>query len=141
MGPDGVSLASFAKFFSSKYYYGVIINSLMVTLSVTVCTCLLAVPLAYVLTTVKIRFASIIQILILISSTSAILSWISILTELSTSVILYTTATRTMTLAIYTEVLRGNYGTAAALSSILSAITIVSLLVFFKLSGKRELSV
>jgi iron(III) transport system permease protein len=83
MGPDGVSLASFAKFFSSKYYYGVIINSLMVTLSVTVCTCLLAVPLAYVLTTVKIRFASIIQILILISSTSApfigAYSWILLL--------------------------------------------------------------
>jgi iron(III) transport system permease protein len=71
----------------------------------------------------------------------AILSWISILTELSTSVILYTTATRTMTIAIYTEVLRGNYGTAAALSSILSVITIISLLAFFKLSGKRELSV
>ncbi|GHV96596.1 iron ABC transporter permease [Spirochaetia bacterium] len=70
----------------------------------------------------------------------AILSWISILTELSTSIILYTTATRTMTIAIYTEVLRGNYGTAAALSSMLSVITIISLLVFFKLSGKRELS-
>jgi iron(III) transport system permease protein len=67
----------------------------------------------------------------------AILSWISILTELSTSVILYTTATRTMTIAIYTEVLRGNYGTAAALSSILSLITVVSLIIFFKLSGKR----
>jgi iron(III) transport system permease protein len=71
----------------------------------------------------------------------AILSWISILTELSTSVILYTTATRTMTIAIYTEVLRGNYGTAAALSSILSGITVVSLLIFFRLSGKRELSI
>ena len=67
----------------------------------------------------------------------AILSWISILTELSTSIILYTTATRTMTIAIYTEVLRGNYGTAAALSSMLSLITVVSLLIFFKLSGKR----
>ncbi|MDR2865069.1 MAG: iron ABC transporter permease [Spirochaetaceae bacterium] len=70
----------------------------------------------------------------------AILSWISILTELSTSILLYTTATRTMTIAIYTEVLRGNYGTAAALSAILSAVTVISLLLFFKLSGKRELS-
>ena len=42
-----------------------------------------------------------------------------------------------MTIAIYTEVLRGNYGTAAALSSMLSLITVVSLLIFFKLSGKR----
>jgi iron(III) transport system permease protein len=70
----------------------------------------------------------------------AILSWISIITELSTSVILYTTATRTMTIAIYTEVLRGNYGVAAALSSILSIITVASLLLFFKLSGRRELN-
>jgi iron(III) transport system permease protein len=70
----------------------------------------------------------------------AILSWISILTELSTSVILYTTATRTMTIAIYTEVLRGNYGTAAALSSMLSLITVASLLLFFKFSGKRGLT-
>jgi iron(III) transport system permease protein len=83
MGPEGVSFASFAKFFSSRYYYGVIINSLLVTLSVTVCTCLFAVPLAYILTTVKIRFASIIQILILISSISApfigAYSWILLL--------------------------------------------------------------
>lgn len=70
----------------------------------------------------------------------AILSWVSILTELSTSILLYTTRTRTMTIAVYTEVLRGNYGTAAALSTILSVITIISLLVFFKLTGKKEFS-
>jgi len=70
----------------------------------------------------------------------AILSWVSILTELSTSILLYTTATRTMTIAIYSEVLRGNYGTAAALSTILSVITIISLLIFFKITGKKEFS-
>jgi iron(III) transport system permease protein len=70
----------------------------------------------------------------------AVLSWLSILTELSTSILLYTIATRTMTIAIYTEVLRGNYGTAAALSSILSLITVATLLLFFKLTGKKELS-
>jgi len=68
----------------------------------------------------------------------AILTWITILTELSTSILLYVVSTRTMTVAIYTEVLRGNYGTAAALSTVLSAITIVSLLIFYKLTGKRE---
>lgn len=70
----------------------------------------------------------------------AILSWINILTELATSILLYTTSTRTLTIAIYSEVVRGEYGTAAALSSILSAITVVSLLLFFKLSGKKEIS-
>lgn len=68
----------------------------------------------------------------------AILSWVSIITELSTSIILYTGNTRTMTVAIYTEVVRGNYGVAAALSSILTAITVISLLIFLRLTGKKE---
>lgn len=68
----------------------------------------------------------------------AILSWITVINELSSSVILYTGSTRTMSVAIYTEVIRASYGTAAALSTILTATTIVSLLIFFKLSGKRE---
>ena len=36
----------------------------------------------------------------------AILSWITIISELSTSILLYTTRTQTMTIAIYTEVIR-----------------------------------
>jgi iron(III) transport system permease protein len=70
----------------------------------------------------------------------AILSWITIITELSTSIILYTGKTKTVTVAIYTEVIRGNYGVAAALSTILTVITVVSLLVFLKLSGQKEVS-
>jgi iron(III) transport system permease protein len=70
----------------------------------------------------------------------AILSWITIITELSTSIILYTGRTKTMTVAIYTEVIRGNYGVAAALSTILTLITVVSLLLFFKVSGKKEVT-
>lgn len=68
----------------------------------------------------------------------AILSLITIITELSTTIILYTGRTRTMTVAIYTEVIRGNYGTAAALSTILTVLTVLLLLIFFKLSGKKE---
>jgi len=71
----------------------------------------------------------------------AILSWVTIISELSTSILLYTGRTKTMTVAIYTEVIRGNYGTAAALSTILSAVTIISLLLFFKLSGKKEVDI
>ncbi len=68
----------------------------------------------------------------------AILSWVTIITELSTSIILYTGKTRTMTVAIYTEVVRGNYGVAAALSAILTGITVISLLVFLRMTGKKE---
>jgi iron(III) transport system permease protein len=70
----------------------------------------------------------------------AILSWITIINELSASVILYTGDTRTMSVAIYTEVIRSSYGTAAALASILTLTTVISLLLFFKLSGKKEIS-
>lgn len=70
----------------------------------------------------------------------AILSWITVINELSSSVILYTGATRTMSVAIYQEVIRVSYGTAAALASILTLTTVISLLLFFKLTGKREVS-
>lgn len=70
----------------------------------------------------------------------AILSWITIINELSASVILYTGDTRTMSVAIYTEVIRSSYGTAAALATILTLTTVISLLLFFKLSGKKEIS-
>ncbi|MBP1966181.1 ABC transporter permease [Paenibacillus aceris] len=71
----------------------------------------------------------------------AILSWITVINELSASIILYTGSTKTMSVAIYTEVVRSSYGTAAAISSILTATTIISLLIFFKLSGSRSVSV
>ena len=64
----------------------------------------------------------------------AILSWITMITELSTAVILYSGKTQTLTVSIYTQVLRGNYGIAAALSTILSVLTIASLLIFMKIS-------
>ncbi|WP_091479478.1 ABC transporter permease [Alkalibacterium pelagium] len=70
----------------------------------------------------------------------AILSWITMISELSTSILLYTVNTRTVTVAIYTEVIRGNYGIAAALSTILMIFTVLSLLLFMKVSGKDEIS-
>ena len=70
----------------------------------------------------------------------AILSWITVINELSSSVILYTGKSRTMAVSIYQEVIRASYGTAAALSTILTISTIVSLIIFFKLTGKKEVS-
>ena len=71
----------------------------------------------------------------------AIMSWITLISELSSSVILYTSKTMTLTVAIYSEVIRSNFGNAAAYSTILTLSSIVSLLLFFKLSGKKDLSV
>lgn len=70
----------------------------------------------------------------------AILSWITMISELSTSILLYNIRTKTMTVAIYTEVLRGNYGIAAALSTILTLFTVLSLLLFMKVSKSDSIS-
>lgn len=70
----------------------------------------------------------------------AILSWVTMISELSTAIILYTGRTKTLTVAVYTEVVRGNYGTAAALSTILTVITVLSLFIFNRVNGGKDLS-
>ena len=70
----------------------------------------------------------------------AILSWITAINELSSSVILLTGATKTMSGAIYTEVIRASYGTAAALSTILTVTTITAMVIFFKVSGTKDVT-
>lgn len=70
----------------------------------------------------------------------AILSWVSIITELSTAVILYNLNTVTLTLAVYTYVSRGNYGVAAAYATILTVTTIISLLLFMKFSKTKDIN-
>ncbi|MDU4961880.1 MAG: iron ABC transporter permease [Sporomusaceae bacterium] len=71
----------------------------------------------------------------------AIMSWVTVISELSSSIILYTDKTQTLTIAIYTEVIRGNYGNASAYSTVLTITSVLSLLLFFKLTGKRDISV
>ena len=50
---------------------------------------------------------------------------------------LYGGKTSTISVAIYTEVVRNSYGTAAALASILTVSTVISLLIFLKVSKGR----
>lgn len=71
----------------------------------------------------------------------AIMSWMTIVSELSASVLLYVKNTQTLTIAIYSEIVRANYGTAAALSVILTLSTVVVLVLFFVITGKREISI
>lgn len=70
----------------------------------------------------------------------AILSWISTINELSSSVMLYTGKTATISVAIYTEVVRASFGTAAALASILTITTILSFIIF-NIISKGKVSV
>jgi len=71
----------------------------------------------------------------------AILSWVTMISELSTAILLYVGRTKTLTVEIYTQIIRGNYGIAAALSTILTVLTVVSLLIFNKVTGDREISI
>lgn len=70
----------------------------------------------------------------------AIISWITIITELSTAIILYSVRTETLTLSIYTSVVQGNDGVASAIATILLAVTTASLLLFMKFSKNKEIS-
>jgi iron(III) transport system permease protein len=70
----------------------------------------------------------------------AILSWVTMISELSTAILLYVGRTKTLTVEIYTQIIRGNYGIAAALSTILAVLTIISLLIFNKVSRGDDLS-
>ena len=70
----------------------------------------------------------------------AILSWITILTELSSSIILYSSKAVTLTLSTYIFVTRGNYGAAAASATILTMFTTISLLLFFKITKSKDLT-
>ena len=71
----------------------------------------------------------------------AIMSWVTIITELSTAIILYNLNSVTLTIATYTYVSRGNYGVAAAYATILTVSTIISLLTYMKVTGNKEVSI
>ena len=71
----------------------------------------------------------------------AIMSWITLISELSSSIILYTQSTSTLTVAIYAEVIRSNFGNAAAYSTIRTLTSILSLMLFFKLTKNEDISV
>lgn len=70
----------------------------------------------------------------------ALLSWIAIITELSSGVILYNYRTTTLTIQIYTYVSRGNYGIAAAMATILTFMTMTTLIIFMIFSKDKKMT-
>ena len=71
----------------------------------------------------------------------AIMSWVTVISELSSSIMLYRASTQTLTVSVYTEVIRDCFGNAAAYSTVLTVTSVLSMLLFFKLTGKRNISV
>ena len=68
----------------------------------------------------------------------AILSWVAIVTEMSSSIILYSNKSITLTMSTYLAILRGNDGIAAAFATILTVVTIASLLLYLGISKSED---
>ena len=69
----------------------------------------------------------------------AILSWVAIVTELSSSIILYNNRNITLTMSTYVAISRGSYGLACAFSAILTLLTTVSLLIYLAVSKTEDI--
>ena len=82
-GTGEFTLANFQKFFGKKFYYRSLLNSLKLTVCVTICSLVIGVPLAYFMSFYKIRGKGIVEILIIISMMSpnfiGAYSWILLL--------------------------------------------------------------
>ena len=70
----------------------------------------------------------------------AILSWVAIVTEMSSSIILYSNKSITLTMSTYLAILRGNDGMAAAFATILTVVTAVSLLLYLRISKSEDIA-
>ena len=69
----------------------------------------------------------------------AILSWVAILTEVSSAIILYNNRSITMTISAYVAITRGNEGMAAAFAAILTVMTVISLIIYLKVSKSEDI--
>jgi iron(III) transport system permease protein len=69
-----------------------------------------------------------------------LLSWVTIITEMSSSIMLYSARSITLTVATYVYVSRGADGPAAALATVLMILTFLSLLIFMKVSKNKDVS-
>ena len=70
----------------------------------------------------------------------AIMSWVTLITELSSSVLLYSYRTMTLNIAVYVMVAKGSDGRACAMSTILTVFTVISLLIFNRFSKDGEIA-
>jgi iron(III) transport system permease protein len=67
----------------------------------------------------------------------AVMTWIQVISEISSTILLYYGAWATMSVVIYQQVLSDNFGTAAAASTLLLAGVLVPLLAFNVWQGER----
>lgn len=68
----------------------------------------------------------------------AVLSFASIITEMSSSVMLYNSRTITLTVSTYTAIVRGTTGTAAAFATVTTILTVLCLVIYLLLTKEDE---
>jgi len=67
----------------------------------------------------------------------AVMTWVQVISEISSTILLYYGAWATMSVVIYQQVISDNFGTAAAASSLLLAAVFVPLLLFNVWQGEK----
>lgn len=72
-------------------------------------------------------------------TSGAILSFVSIVTEMSSAIILYNNKTITLTMSAYVAISRGNYGLACAFSAILTVLTAVILVIYLRFTREEDI--
>jgi len=70
----------------------------------------------------------------------AILSWVAIVTELSSSIILYNNRNITLTMSTYVAISRGSYGIACVFSAVLTLLTTLSLVLYLVISKTEDIA-
>ncbi len=68
----------------------------------------------------------------------ALLTWATTAREFNTTVMLYVAQTRTVPVEVFTQVLQGNFGAASVVGTVLIAITVVPIVVLFRVMGADE---
>lgn len=68
----------------------------------------------------------------------AVLSWVSIITEMSSGVILYNNKTITLTIGTYVQINNGAYGVAAAFATVTTILTVICLVVYLKFTKLED---
>lgn len=71
----------------------------------------------------------------------ALLSFVAIVTEMSSAIILYNNKTITLTMSAYVAISRGNYGLATAFSAILTVLTGVIVAIYLMITKEEDVKV
>ena len=72
-------------------------------------------------------------------ASGAILSFVAIVTEMSSAIILYNSKTITLTMSAYVAISRNNYGLACAFSAILTVLTAAILLIYLRFTKEEDI--